>query len=123
IMSQIQIERITENIEHDLNELYFVLTRLAEEASLEKITGPAELIAAVKSHGRHAPSKLKENASIAYLLKLLKHLFLYGFINLKIETPFETDCQEVVIETGPSSSNLDYKSFVESYNKMHKADG
>ncbi len=123
IISQIQIERITENIEHDLNELYFVLARLSEESALEAVTGPAELMAAIKSYGRHAPSKLKENSSVAYVLKLLKHLFLYGFINLKIETPFDDSDSEIVIEPRPSGLNLDYKSFVECYNKMHKADG
>ncbi len=119
ILSQIQIERITENLEHDLNEFYSALRYLNEESKLADIKTLSDLFEAVKSlDGRRQP-KLKDAKSIAGLLKLLKHLFLYGLINLKASVPFEVETYDINIEAG-SVRKMDYKSFIRSYENMYK---
>ncbi len=119
ILSQIQIERVTENLEHDLSEFYSALRQLNEESKLTNIKTLPDLFEAVKSlDGRRQP-KLKDAKSIAGLLKLLKHLFLYGLINLKASVPFEIESYDINIEAG-AVRGMDYKSFIRSYENMYK---
>jgi hypothetical protein len=119
ILSQIQIERVTENLEHDLSEFYTALRQLNEESKLAGIKTLPDLFEAVKNAAGRRQFKLKDAKSIAGLLKLLKHLFLYGLINLKASVPFEIESYDINIETVPGRK-MDYKSFIRSYENMYK---
>ncbi len=120
IFSQIQMERVTENIEHDLNLLYLEMLAIEKESGLSSINKLSILLDFFKSSDGRPGYKFKDVKSPSGLLKLLKHLFLYGLINLETVIPFETENYLLVIEKNQDKNNFDYKNFIQAYDKMYK---
>lgn len=120
ILSQIQIERVTENLERDLTDLYAILLESEGEGKLSEAVRPSRLAAALKARGGQQQIKQRENLTVSYTLKLLKHLFLYGLINLAAGIPFEKEDYQASIELTKSAKRIDYKGFIEACEKMYK---
>jgi hypothetical protein len=120
ILSQIQIERLTENLERDLNDLYAILLEIEGEGKLSEADRPSRLASALKARGGQQQIKQRENLTVSYTLKLLKHLFLYGLINLAADIPFEREDYAASVELSRSAKIIDYKGFIEACEKMYK---
>lgn len=122
-MSQIQIERLTETVERDLSELYAALHETEREGGLAGISLLSQLAAAVKASGAGGVrSKYFEGRPISYILRLLKHLFMYGLIVVSVRSPFDRGCREVLLEPAGPGGGIDYKAFMQACESMYRID-
>ncbi|HNY11648.1 MAG TPA: hypothetical protein PKK26_08680 [Candidatus Wallbacteria bacterium] len=117
------VEYKSERISDSLVEIFAALQILNTRINLdETAVGLDDIVAILVEERRKSGAATKSEIRPSYVLKLLRQLFLYGLINLKICSLPRTDGM-IRIEPLDGARNIDYKSFLEACNSIARRCG
>ncbi len=117
------VEYKSERISDSLVEIFAALQILNTRVNLDETTvGLDEITAILTEERRKSGAANKSEIRPSHILKLLRQLFLYGLINLKISALPRTDGM-IGIEPIDGARNIDYKSFMEACNSLARRSG
>jgi len=115
---QVVIDLKTERLTSDLLMLFEMLIDINAQTPVCEIVKPGDLLERVLAVRKKRGSARNEKYNLSYLLRLLKHLFLYGLVNYSVECPLDVEFERIVIEIPSDYKNIDYKEFQQARDSM-----